>query len=203
MDRIARKVVLVFAAAVLASGCGAPPINPPAVQEAATYKARANRGGLTVAVDPYADPDKSKAVFGLDMVSKGLLAVNLVFENAGEKKFFVYTNQLAFEDANGENHQRLQVSQVASAVEGKGFAQGGSAGGLSVSAVGLSSNADPSVAQRYLEVSLVGNLLPPKSQAHGFVFFELGKERLVTGTVVIPVHDTEEDRILVFEVPLP
>jgi hypothetical protein len=74
---------------------------------------------------------------------------------------------------------------------------------VSVGIIGFSSQANPSVAQRYLEVSLAGNVLAPKSKAHGFVFFGLGKDRLVTGNVIVPVHDTAEDRILVFEIPIP
>lgn len=184
-------------------GCAPPAIQPPAIRETGGYKAKASRAGLTVAADPYADPDKSKAVFGLDLVSKEVLAVNLIFENSGQSKFFVYSNQISFEDANGEKHLRLQTTEVAYAAEGKGFAGGKGSSGVSVGFIGFSSQANPAVAQRYLEVSLAGNVLTPSSKAHGFVFFGLGKDRLVTGKVMVPVHDTAEDRILVFEIPIP
>jgi hypothetical protein len=185
------------------TGCPPPVIRPPAVGEPGSYGAKASQAGLTIAADPYADPDKSKAVFGFEMISKGLLAVNLVFENAGEKKFFVYTNQITFEDANGEKYQKLQASQVASAVEGTGFVGGTESPGVSVGIMGLSTHPSPSLAQRYLEVSLAGSVLAPRSRAHGFVFFGLGKDRVVTGKVSVPVHDTAEDKILIFEVPIP
>ncbi len=207
MARIGLKLAAVcgvcIALAVPVGGCAPPAIHPPAIREAANYSAKASRAGLTIAADTYADPEKSKAVFGVDLVSKDVLAVNLVFENSGRKKFFVYSNQISFEDANGEKHPRLQVSQVAAAVEGKGFAGGKGTGGVSVGVVGISGQPRPSVAQAYLEVSLAGNVLTPSSRAYGFVFFGLGKDRLVTGDVIVPIHDTDEDRILVFEIPVP
>jgi hypothetical protein len=109
---VMRAAAVVLGVSLAGAGCAPPSISPPAVREASAYPAKASRAGLTVAADPYADPDKSKAVFGVELVRKGLLAVNLIFKNDGPKKFFVYTNQITFKDANGESHPRLQVTQV-------------------------------------------------------------------------------------------
>lgn len=203
--RLAAKGALVLAAfGLAASGCAPQTISPPVVREATSYPSKATRAGLTVAADAYADPDKSKAVFEMEMVAKGILAVNLVFENASDKKFFVYSNQITYRDANEQDHERLQATQVAALVEGKGGFGGATASsGVSVGLVGVGTRADPSTAQRFLEVSLAGSVLAPRSRAHGFVFFGLGEGRVVTGTVLVPVHDSTEDKILVFEIPVP
>ena len=184
-------------------GCAPPAVAPPAIREAEAYSAKAARAGLTIAADAYVDPDKSKAVFGLEMVRKGLLAVNLIFNNTGPKKFFVYTNQITFKDANGQSRPRLEATHVAAAVEGRGFAEGLGTASVGVGMVGLETRSNPSVVQRYLDVSLAGRVLAPQTRAHGFVFFGLDKDRLVTGQVLVPVHDTADDRILVFEISIP
>lgn len=205
---LVRQLVMRAAAVVLGvilagAGCAPPSISPPAVREASAYPAKASQAGLTVSADTYADPDKSKAVFGVELVRKGLLAVNLIFKNDGPKKFFVYTNQITFKDANGQSNPRLQVTQVAAAIERRGFASGLGTASVGVGAFGLAARASPALAQSYLEVSLAGRLLGPQSRANGFVFFGLNKDRLVTGQVVVPVHDAADDRILVFEIPIP
>lgn len=197
-----RASALVLAVGLAQAGCAPPPITPPAVREASSYPAKASKTGLTIAADSYADPDKAKAVFGIELVPKRLLAVNLIFQNNGPKKFFVYTNQIAFKDANGENRQRLEATEVAAAVEGREGAVGLGAVSVGVGLVGMATKSSPEVAQRFLEVSLAGSVLAPQTRAHGFVFFGLGKDRLVTGHVLVPVHDTAEDRILVFEIPV-
>ncbi len=200
---VMRAAAVVLGVSLAGAGCAPPSISPPAVREASAYPAKASRAGLTVAADPYADPDKSKAVFGVELVRKGLLAVNLIFKNDGPKKFFVYTNQITFKDANGESHPRLQVSQVAEAIERRGFARGLGTPSVGVGIIGFGTRASPGLAQSYLEVSLVGRLLGPQSRANGFVYFGLNKDRLVTGQVFVPVHDAADDRILVFEIPIP
>jgi hypothetical protein len=196
---VAAVVVSVSLAGV---GCALPAVAPPAIREASAYPAKATRAGLTIAADAYADPEKSKAVFGVEMVRKNLLAVNLIFNNTGPKKFFVYTNQISFIDANGESHPRLDATHVAAAVEGRGFAEGLGTASVGVGMVGLETRSSPSAVQRYLGVSLAGRVLAPQASAHGFVFFGLDKDRLVTGKVLVPVHDTADDRILVFEISI-
>jgi hypothetical protein len=191
-----------WALALVVFGCGGVSIRPPAVREAASYPAKAAREGLTIAADPYVDKDKSKAVFGQDMVKKRILAVNLIFENSGPKKFFVYTNQISFRDEAGRSHPRLQVTEVAEAVESGGFAGSLGSSTLAFGVVGFASRASPAVAQQFLEISLAGSVLAPKTRAHGFVFFGLEKDRLTRGKILVPVHDTTEDKILVFEIPI-
>ncbi|MFQ5893495.1 MAG: hypothetical protein ACE5H5_04200 [Nitrospinota bacterium] len=199
--RMRQAAVVALGISLAGAGCAPPSISPPAVRDASAYTDKASRAGLTIAADSYADPDKSKAVFGTELVRKGLLAVNLIFENAGAKRFFVYTNQITFKDANGQSHPRLEATQVAAVVESGGFAGGLGGASVGVGVVGLATRSSPAVAQSYLEVSLAGRVLAPQTRAHGFVFFGLDEDRLVTGQVLVPVHDTAEDRILIFEIP--
>jgi hypothetical protein len=82
-------IAMLFSFTVL-SGCGTSftPVQPP-VHDADIYPEARTHAGLTVAIDEIADPDRTRRYFGVDLRSKDILPVMIVFTNHDIDRFSV------------------------------------------------------------------------------------------------------------------
>jgi hypothetical protein len=170
--------------------------------------------GAEIASKAYTDPAESEKAFGFDIIGAGMLPVQVVFDNQGDKSLEINGTQSFLEDADGnlwpvlnqnlayeratrftqtnqvfkEGAYRGFLGAVAGSIIGAavgivtgdnvgetlgkgaaiGAAAGATIGGISG---GNATDAYRTVSEDLREKSLQNKPVPPRSLAHGFLFF--------------------------------
>lgn len=86
---------------ILLTGCATYTAKPLPFKSPAAMKNAVNVEGADIAARAFTDPDEAKTIFGFDILSAGMLPVQVVFDNQGSHPFEVVGHQTFLEDKNG------------------------------------------------------------------------------------------------------
>lgn len=134
------KKVAALLITLLVAGCTTYESQYVGFRPAEDYPNRQNVAGLTLGAEAFADKDNAKKAFGFDVKKAGLLPVQLVMNNQGDKTFEVHSSQTFLKDQDGRLWtlitNQTAVERIDKATEmgaiGKGAGKGamlGAAGG--------------------------------------------------------------------------
>lgn len=186
----------------------------PAVAPSSPALSQDKHAGLTISVDPYTDPHRSKDKFGksANPVPVGILPVDVYFKNDTPHAMRVNLETVQLEVKSGEEtHQYvdwLTVGQVANMIRhpgGSSSAPSARRFPVGIPVPGKDKKVDTIVDQLRPFV-LNSNVIPPLGTIHGFLFFDVShdfsaaqKASLYLPDVVLLPDDTP---LMFFEVPL-
>lgn len=174
---IAAPLVLAGLYLALAGGTLAQRIDP------ATLPARDTHEGVTVAADPYTDPQRSKERFGKKHpYQAGLLAVEVVMHNGTTRPIRVNLDAIRLLlDPPGNSRQRLVPLDLETVIEKILHKErGGPNPTVSRLPIPRPPKADRSKEWRQVEASLAPylftyDILPPQATVRGFFFFDMAR----------------------------
>jgi hypothetical protein len=74
------------------NACSSYTVTEPKIPEPAAMPHTQTEGTISISVDPYVQADRQKAIFGGDMFAVGVLPLQVVVENAGERSVRIDSN---------------------------------------------------------------------------------------------------------------
>ncbi|GAB4265147.1 MAG: lipoprotein [Deferrisomatales bacterium] len=133
----------------LGAGCSRYEQKPLPIRLPSTYANAAEVFGATVAVEPWADKEKARELFGFDIVAAGVLPVQIVIDHQGTDPIEIDPTQTFLVDSKGQlwniMDRSLTYKRIESSTEwgkipseaGKGAVLGATAGAILGAAVGI------------------------------------------------------------------
>jgi hypothetical protein len=102
MQKRTTFIFMVFCV-ILASGCAKSyKVKPLSFRLPSTYHNAVDVAGAQMAAHAYDDPGKAKEAFGFDILSAGMLPVEVVFDNQGVNPLIIDETQTFLEDTEGK-----------------------------------------------------------------------------------------------------
>lgn len=95
------KFLVLLSAVFMVTGCATYKAQVVSTDRVESYKYKAEKDGLKVAVEPYDQSDKTKAAFYVDVTSKNVRPVQLVIENTSVDNFLITRNDIRLLDKSG------------------------------------------------------------------------------------------------------
>ena len=157
--------------------------------------------GLTIAVQPFDDPDEAKTAFGkLNPYEHGVLPVLVVMKNNGKGTVRFDTMQVMYVAPRGrkvESTPAADVLYLKAGVRPKVSNSPIPTGGPRIK---ISKN--PLKNEVIIERAFSAKMLPPGDSAHGFFYFQTGHSRGVSLFVSGITEAASGKELFFFEVPL-
>jgi hypothetical protein len=189
----------------------AAPAQTPAPPDVPSSLPRDHHDGVTLSADPYSDAARCKEKFGkANPYPVGILPVEIFLRNETDQpvKIDLSTVQLTihYTSEAPQNLDWLTAKEVASAVA---YPKGPKAPHASRLPLGISTGEDKKVDNLVAVLQPLmfdGDVLPPQSLLHGFLFFDVDRDFSVVqkSTLYLPDATTIPGKkaLLFFEVPL-
>ena len=225
-----RRLGILICSVLLAvsSGCASNAAKPVPLPEFSAMPARCTQGDVQLGGDAYAQSDRQAAVFDAELGKCGVLPIQLVVQNMGQRAVWVRSTEVRLDFADGTELSPIDVFTVGRC--GSALAAGeqpppivapthpmwglgpqaGSMAGLIGAAVGVTSLAaaeagakDPRVAH-YQRIELRGALLRQHESTHGFIFFHIPQDKQLpdTAELVVRLNDAVDESSFSVRLPL-
>ncbi len=203
---------IIMTMAVAAAGYGPVQTAPQTVvkKDFATLVARDTHQGVTVAADPWMQPEDYKTRFGKKTpYDAGVIAIDIYFHNDGTIPLRVNLDTirltLAFEGQPEQDLPPLRAENVADYILNQSGAK--KSRRLSLPIGGGKPNKQMNEMTALIrENQLATDLIPPKGTVNGFLYFDLGGEfdYIKSAKIYVPdLKEMETDKTLFFfDVPL-
>jgi hypothetical protein len=196
----------IFAACMLAEESG------PSRPSSSERSLRQDRHeGLTVSADPYSSGDRAKQKFSkANPLAEGILPIEVILRNETTQaiRIGLETIKLTVKPQEGKQQDidALSVDEVAAAIAHPGGVATPHARRLPI---GIPSNNDKKT-DKLLEIlrplSLDADVVPPMSEIHGFLFFDLNHQMSLVDSASLYIPDVtripSKQALIFFEVPL-
>jgi hypothetical protein len=182
-----RYLALSLSALIAFPGCMSYTARPMPVPKTVAMPYSRVENSVTVAVDPYIQPDRQKEVFNDEL--KGMLPLYLFVENRGDRKLSLNRSTIALEFPDGSQISPIQTETVLQRLGKMASTTSGHCGGSCLRDVGLvlpllpliiplmiplglaSKRASEAQLADYMEKEFKDVVLSKDASAHGFVFF--------------------------------
>ncbi|MBI2161195.1 MAG: hypothetical protein HYU25_12625 [Candidatus Rokubacteria bacterium] len=203
-----RALALVLAMSLALSGCASYTAGAALVPKQEAMPAWASAGVLGVGADPYVTKERVKSVFDGDLVEEGVLAIQVLVRNNGERRALVRSSDITLALPGGSQIGSAGATAVAARFEqGVGDVVGW---GIAFGVIGMlaaSANKDSVRSARladYRSKELAEAFLGPGESAHGFVFFIPPQGTPAFSEAVLTVHfvDVKDGSREVVRLPL-
>lgn len=178
-SRGSAAALIVLGALMLAS-CASYKATQVDLKPVGEYGHRATADGITLAADPYDDPERAKATFDEDIRKKGYVPIQLVIDNKTNGRLLVQRQRVELIAPSGETYR-----PVASAIMSQDFEDDKIAYAF---LGGLLSYASAEEANKKREADWATKGVPdsmfiePDKTGGGFVYFHLPEGRLLGGS---------------------
>ena len=96
-----RLSLLIIGLVVAVSACSSYQVKPLPFKEPSAYPNALRAAGAIVAAKAYDDPKEAKEAFGFDILGAGLMPVQVIFDNRGQKVLSINPGQTFLEDEKG------------------------------------------------------------------------------------------------------
>jgi len=157
-----------------------PDITPESINQ---YKYQQVNNNIHVAVNPIVEPQRSEYIFGVDLLSYGILPVYIIIENQSGTTYLVERKQISLSNKSKKNDTQnddipLQVKYLESTTGEEIADLLGSALVVPLAFVINKALTDErgQAIQNMRSCELPDQTLAPKQKVYGFVFFRSGKE---------------------------
>ena len=203
-----RRVLSLALAILLATGgCASYTPSSAPVPDPAAMAARGSAGDVSVAADPWLDPERQKAVFDADFHDRRVLAIHVHASNAGPRRLLVRKSDMVLRLPGGRQLGPASASAVAAKLESSGQVIGWT---LAFGLIGFlaASNADDKARaarlQDYRQKEFQDATLGQGAAAQGFVYFipPRGTAPFEQATLAVRVVDLEDLKSTVVNLPL-
>ncbi len=150
---------------------------------------------MAVGADPYVQPDRQDAVFDSDLRTAGILPIQVLLQNNGDRRLLVRRSNITLMLPDGRQISPVGATAVAVKVPAKG---GGWGYGLGTFGLVAESMAEDKARQGrvadYRDKELQDVTLVKGESAHGFVYFATppGTTTFTEATLTVPVVDAEK-----------
>lgn len=149
---------------------------------------------ITVGADPYVQPDRQDAVFDGDLRKAGILPIQILLQNNGDRRLLVRRSNITLVLPDGRQISPVGATAVAVKVPPKGGGWGYGLGfyGLVAESMAADKARQGRVAD-YRNKELQDVTLVKGESAHGFIYFVPPQETptFTKATLMVPVVDVE------------
>ncbi len=193
-----RSLALLLSSLIPLTGCASYTPSSAPIPTGADMLAWHAEGGLGVGADPYVDLEEQEAVFDVNLMAGGVLAVNILVQNDSDRQLLVRRTDIVLVLPDGTQLRPAGASQAASKMEsGVGGVIGAAVAfgiiGLLV-AQSARDKADTARHTDYMSKEFKDATLGKGESAYGFVYFipPLGTPSFNEGTLKVRWVDTKE-----------
>jgi len=183
------KLFILFFVLVFYISCAAPDLPKISPRPISQYTSSKTIDGLSMAIDPYFEEERMMQLFGINLISKGILPVFTIIENGSNTILFVEKANFSLQASEGKNN-KLSMDDYRKIPDSKTeFIVGAGVIGLAVPASFFISvplmeyfqDKKYRIVQTLISLELPDKTLATTEAAHGFIYFRL------------PPSDTEAD----------
>ncbi len=202
-----RTLVLCSGLLIALTGCASYTPSSAQIPKAAGMPAWRTEGAVGAGADPYVQPDRQKAMFGGNLRNEGVLAVQVLVENRGDRRQLVRRSEIALGLPDGTQFSPSNASSASAKLQSIGGVVGSTiAFGLIGFLVSSSANEQASAARLadYQSKELQDVTLGKDQPAHGFVYFipPAGTQAFNEATLSVRFVDAEDATGLVVRLPM-
>lgn len=192
--------------ALLGGACGARPGGPAPEPVVTRMPVLRDVDGLAIGVDPFADPERQRQVFGASLTSAGVVAIQLLAENRSTRTILLRRSDMALL-VDVKRYPAIGSVAVSSRLSEIGAVMGGAFafGVFGVLATGSSQDAAHAArVDDYDRKEFKDATLAPGASARGFIFVipPDATAAFDAGTLQIKVVDVETGRGRLVDLPL-
>lgn len=168
------------------------------------YHNSQTKDGLVMAIHPITKKAETKKWFGIDLLKKGVLPILVVLANRNASSSFAMSkDQVFIMDEETSGRITSKRNQVASSSGGEAALLVGTVLiSLPLVIAGLKTASNADVVNRNLaEKELHKTTISPGEQVHGFAYFQIPKEKEITGRyhVIVKVSEVFTDEVTTFD----
>jgi hypothetical protein len=202
-----RTLALSIFVLVFITGCASYKPSSAPVPEIGTMPACRTEGTITVGADPYVQPDRLKAVFDADLNKVGVLPIQVLVRNTGDRSVLVQKAFMLLVLPDGRQLCSAGATAVVAKLE-KPSSHFWPTFFLGIpGAVGAQAADDKARANRmadYRSKEFQDVTLGKDQFMHGFVYFipPVGAEPFTEATLTVPVVDAAEATRFIVRLPL-
>lgn len=112
-----RSLALLLSSLIPLTGCASYTPSSAPIPKGADMLAWHSEGGLGVGADPYVDLEEQEAVFDVNLMAGGVLAINLLVQNDSDRQLLVRRTDILLVLPDGTQLRPAGASQAASKME--------------------------------------------------------------------------------------
>jgi len=193
-----RSLALLLSSLIPLTGCASYTPSSAPIPKGADMLAWHAEGGLAVGADPYVDLGEQEAVFDVNLMAGGVLAINILVQNDSDRQLLVRRTDILLVLPDGTQLRPAGASLAASKMESGAGGVIGAA--LAFGILGLlvaqsaRDKADTARHTDYMSKEFKDATLGKGESAYGFVYFipPLGTPSFNEGTLKVRWVDTKE-----------
>lgn len=204
-----RLTVVVPLVLVISGGCASYEATLAPIPKAETMPARIVEGPVSVSADPFVEEERQTAVFHGDMDDKGVLPIQVVVQNQGERPLLIRGSDMLLVLENGTQISSSGVTAVADKfqdADNRGQIPASLAFGIIGAVVSQSATGEAKANRRadYKSKRFPDVTLGKNESAHGFSYFILpvGTPAFTKATLRVYCVDVESAKGLVVNLPV-
>jgi len=192
---------------VALSGCASYTPSSAPIPKAGSMPGWVTEGAVAIGADPHVQADRQKAVFDADLGEAGVLPVQVLVQNRGDRGLLVRRSDIALVLPDARMLSPAGASAVAAKLESIGGVVGASIAFGMIGFLAASSAEDKARAARQTDFrskELQDVTLGKEESVHGFVFFipPQGTPAFDEATLTVRVVDVEDGSSVVVRLPL-
>lgn len=194
-----KSVVLSLLFSTIA-GCASYEVQHVDVKPVESYINKQTISDVTIAVDPFDDPAKSKSAFYVDLTEKNIKPLHIVIDNNAPDSIMIIRQDIVLTDSTGNEIQPVNSNYVFNQFDKNELLYG-------IFGFGIFSYMSAEEANEKMKADWYEKELPEervvasKRKASGFVFFEL-IPHLKGKTVMIDAINLKTNEPIKFEIPI-
>jgi hypothetical protein len=108
MNRLKIKLLITVFAVLVGSGCATHTVKWVDAKPVDSYSIHTKMEGISLAADPYDNPDKAKEGFYVDVCSKGFYPVHLILRNGTDNRLIILRDSIELIDAEGKTYKPVR-----------------------------------------------------------------------------------------------
>lgn len=219
ISRILWGVGVALAVVIGNPGCATIQFPDVSVRPASEYHLFVEKGEFRISVEPFLEKERVKELFGINLLSEGIVPVLVVAENHNSQSSFLLKKTAFLLEVNTDEH----IAMLSDAEPSKARDSQKAASGVSklwsvlvvapplmalsspVVLLAADAHADADAAMHNLvEKELMERTLPPGEFQHGFIYFKLPTDAAVRNITAFSMEATEfpSRKVLTFRFPL-
>ena len=212
-----KALALCLSGSIALTGCASYVALPAPIPTSDVMPAWRIEGAVAVGADLYVQPERLEAVFGRDLRKVGVVPIQVLVQNSGERQYWLQRSAIALELPDGTQMNPVRATEVAVMEPPhppRSIAANIALGALLIPFIPILiypalidvQLSDASRRQRrtdYWSKELVDVVLGENESVHGFVFFVLppGTQALNEATLVLNIVDIAEARRFMIRLP--